>query len=371
MTSKTDQRWMQYALEIARRGLGAVEPNPMVGCVIVANDQLVAEGWHEQFGQAHAEVIALAKAGRADLSEATLYVTLEPCAHQGKTPPCTQAVIAAGIKRVVIAMQDPFPQVDGQGIAQMREAGIEVIIGIAQQQAELLNAPYIKRQAEHRPWVIGKWAMTLDGKIATHAGSSQWISNEKSRAIVHQLRGRVDAVIVGHGTALADNPKLDARPPGPRNATRIVVARNPAIDPDSHLVATAHQLPVIITAGPEADTAYLDDLRKRSVEVLCFDDPENILSELLLELGRRDFTNVLIEGGAGLLGTCMDQNLIDEVHVFIAPKLVGANAAPSPVGGVGIENMQDALQLKNQRVEMIDGDIYISGIVRQDISPDV
>lgn len=371
MTSEIDQRWMQYALEIARRGQGAVEPNPMVGCVIVVDDQLVAEGWHEQFGQAHAEVNALAKTGQADLSEATLYVTLEPCAHHGKTPPCAQAVIAAGIKRVVIAMQDPFPQVDGQGIAQMREAGIEVITGIAQQQAELLNAPYIKRQTEHRPWVIGKWAMTLDGKIATHAGSSQWISNEKSRAIVHQIRGRVDAVIVGHQTALADDPQLDARPPGPRNATRIVVARNPAIDHSSHLVSTADQLPVIITAGPDADDAYLAELRKQSVEVLCFDDSESILSDLLLELGRREFTNVLIEGGAGLLGACMDQNLIDEVHVFIAPKMVGASSAPSPIGGVGIDNMQDALQLKNQRVEMIDGDIYISGIVRQDNLPNV
>ena len=371
MTSESDLRWMQYALDIARRGQGAVEPNPMVGCVIVVNDKLIAEGWHEGFGRSHAEINALASCQGTDLTAATLYVTLEPCAHHGKTPPCSQAVIESGIKRVVIAMQDPFPEVDGQGIEQLRKAGVEVVFGVAQQEAEILNAPFVMLQRHHRPWVIGKWAMTLDGKIATHTGSSQWISNEKSRAIVHQIRGRVDAVIIGHQTALADNPLLNARPPGPRMATRIVVARTPALKLDSNLVATANQQPVIVTAGPEADTNHLDDLRKHHVEVLTYEHAETILSELLRELAHRKFTNVLIEGGAALLGSCMDQNLIDEAHVFIAPKMVGAKKAPSPIAGTGIESMQDALNLKNQTVDIIDNDIYISGIVCHDKSPNV
>lgn len=371
MTSESDLRWMQYALDIARRGQGAVEPNPLVGCVIVINDELIAEGWHEVFGERHAEINALSRCQGVDLTDATLYVTLEPCAHHGKTPPCSQAVIKSGIKRVVIGMQDPFPQVDGQGIEELRQAGIEVVTGVAQQEAELLNAPFIMRQLNQRPWVIGKWAMTLDGKIATHTGSSQWISNDKSRAIVHQIRGRVDAVMIGHQTALSDNPSLNARPAGPRMAARIVVARTPALKLDSNLVSTANQQPLIVTAGPEADGNHLEDLRQHGVEVLRFKNNETILNELLLELAHRNFTNVLIEGGAVLLGACLDQNLIDEAHVFIAPKMVGAETAPSPIGGEGIENMQNALNLINQTVDIIDDDIYISGIVSHNNSPDV
>ena len=371
MTSDSDRRWMQYALDLARRGQGAVEPNPMVGCAIVVNDELIAEGWHERFGGPHAEVNALAACQKEDLTGATLYVTLEPCAHHGKTPPCSQALIESGIKRVVIAMQDPFPQVDGRGIEQLREAGIEVITGVAQQEAELLNAPFVMQQLHHRPWVIGKWAMTLDGKIATHTGSSQWVSNEKSRAIVHQIRGRMDAIVVGHQTALADNPSLNARPAGPRMATRIVVARTPALPLDSHLVSTAKQQPVIVTAGPEADPTHLENLRAHGVEILTFENEDEIVRGLLRDLAGRDFTNVLIEGGAALLGACLDQNLVDEVHVFVAPKLVGAQTAPSPIGGTGIERMQDALPLKNQNVQILEEDIYISGIVSHIKSPNV
>ncbi len=371
MTNERDRRWMQYALELARRGQGAVEPNPMVGCVIAAGDELIAEGWHERFGEAHAEINALANAGNAELTEATLYVTLEPCAHHGKTPPCSQAVIEAGVKRVVIAMQDPFEQVNGRGVDQLRQAGLEVITGVAQREAEALNAPFIMRQLHHRPWIIGKWAMTLDGKIATRTGSSQWISNEKSRAIVHQIRGRVDAVIVGQQTAFLDDPLLNARPAGKRTATRIVVARCPRIPLDSQLVQTARQQPVLITAGPQADADHIHALSQHGVEILTFENDDNILSELMLELGRRDFTNVLVEGGAELLGGCLDQHLMDEVHVFIAPKLVGSSDAPSPIGGQGIVEMQDALNLTNLSVERLDGDIHISGFVSREDSRNV
>ncbi len=371
MTSEIDLRWMQYALEIAHRGQGAVEPNPMVGCVIVKDEQIIAEGWHEQYGQAHAEVNALTQIASQDLTDATLYVTLEPCSHHGKTSPCSQAVIESGIKRVVVAMRDPFPEVDGRGISQLEDAGIEVTVGVAEDDAKQLNAPYLLSQTEKRPWVIGKWAMTLDGKIATHKGSSQWISSKRSREIVHQIRGRVDGIVVGHQTALVDNPLLTARPTGIRKATRIVVACNPNLSMDSQLVQSAADQPVIVTAGPDANPGYLQELRQHGVEVLTFSSNDSILTELLGELGRRHYTNLLVEGGAGLLGTCFDQHLLDEAHIFIAPKFVGSADAPTPIGGQGIEQMSDAIELTQRKVESIDDDIYISGIVSHRNSLDV
>ncbi|HTU24438.1 MAG TPA: bifunctional diaminohydroxyphosphoribosylaminopyrimidine deaminase/5-amino-6-(5-phosphoribosylamino)uracil reductase RibD, partial [Pirellulales bacterium] len=206
---------MARALELAARGLGRVEPNPLVGCTIVNQGDVVGEGWHGQFGGPHAEIEALRVAG-PHAAGATMYVTLEPCAHFGKTPPCTQAIVAAGIRRVVAATVDPFPAVGGQGLTELREAGIEVSVGQSAEEARRLNAPYFKLVETGRPWLIAKWAMTLDGKIATRSGASRWISSRDSRQIVHALRGRVDAVLVGIGTALADDPLLTARPAGPR-----------------------------------------------------------------------------------------------------------------------------------------------------------
>ena len=208
---------IRRALELAARGQGAVEPNPMVGCVVAQGAEIIGEGWHRRFGQAHAEVEALQMAGNR-AAGATLYVTLEPCCHQGKTPPCTEAVAASGVRRVVIALRDPFPQVQGGGIAAFQAAGLTVEVGLLGAEAARLNAPYLKLVETGRPWIIAKWAMTLDGKIATHTGESRWISNPRSREIVHALRGRVDAVMIGRGTAERDNPLLTARPAGPRTA---------------------------------------------------------------------------------------------------------------------------------------------------------
>ena len=206
---------MRRALDLAARGQGAVEPNPMVGCVIAQGAEIIGEGWHRQFGADHAEVEALRMAGdRA--AGATLYVTLEPCCHHGKTPPCTRAVLAAGVRRVVVAAGDPFPQVQGGGIAELRAAGLDVELGLLETDSRRLNAPYLKLVESGRPWIIAKWAMTLDGKIAARGGQSRWISNPQSREVVHKLRGRVDAVLVGRGTAVRDDPLLTARPPGPR-----------------------------------------------------------------------------------------------------------------------------------------------------------
>ena len=236
--SATDEGWMRRALDLAERGRGAVEPNPLVGAVLVRGGQAVGEGWHRRYGQAHAEVNALAAAG-GDARGATLYVTLEPCCHHGKTPPCTEAIVRAGVTRVVAAMSDPFPEVAGKGADQLRQAGVPVEFGVGEAAARRLNAPYLTLLATRQPYVHAKWAMTLDGKIATRSGDSKWISNEASRRPSHALRGRMDAVIVGVGTALADDPNLTARPPGPRTAVRVILDSTCRLKVNSMLARTA------------------------------------------------------------------------------------------------------------------------------------
>lgn len=359
---------MGQALALAMNGLGWVEPNPMVGCVIVRDGEIVGQGFHEQFGGPHAEIHALADAGDA-AAGATAYVTLEPCCHQGKTPPCTQALILAGIKRVVVAAQDPFPEVSGRGIEELEAAGIQCDVGTRAAEANWLLGPFRKLVETGRPWVIAKWAMTLDGKLATRTGNSQWISSEASRAVVHQLRGRVDAVIVGSGTARADNPLLTARPANFRDvkriAARIVVDSAASLSLDSRLVQTAADVPVLVAASAAAPAEACRKLLGAGVEVFSCagDSHEQRIAALLDELGRRRVTNVLIEGGSKLLGTLFDMRAVDEVHAFIAPKFAGGAAAPGPVGGVGIERMASALKLADIAIEELEGDVYVHGRV--------
>lgn len=357
---------MHRALELAAQGQGFVEPNPMVGCVIARGAEIVGEGWHRRFGQAHAEVEALRLAG-SRARGATLYVTLEPCCHQGKTPPCTRAVLAAGIARVVAAMTDPFPQVAGGGLAELRAAGVAVQAGILKNEARQLNAPYLKLLSAGRPWVVAKWAMTLDGKIATRTGDSRWISSPASRELVHQLRGHMDAIVVGRRTAAADDPQLTARPPGPRTAVRIVVDTRAALSLASQLVRTAGEVPVLVAVGPEAASAPCAALQAAGCEVLVCDGPTSParLEFLLDELGRRRMTNILVEGGGRLWGSLFDAKLVDEVHVFIAPKLAGGAEAPSPIAGRGVETISAALAPQDLAVREMAGDIYLHGrIVR-------
>jgi diaminohydroxyphosphoribosylaminopyrimidine deaminase/5-amino-6-(5-phosphoribosylamino)uracil reductase len=364
-------RWhMTRALELALRGRGAVEPNPMVGCVIARGAEIIGEGWHRRFGGPHAEIEALQVAGpRAQ--GATLYVTLEPCCHHGKTPPCSAAVRAAGIGRVVAAMADPFAAVAGKGLAELASAGIAVESGTLAAEARHLNAPYLKLLAAGRPWVIAKWAMTLDGKLATAAGDSRWISGERSRAVAHELRGRVDAVLVGIGTVQADDPLLTARPPGPRTAVRVVADGRARTSPESRLVRTARQSPVLIVTGSAAAESDRRRLAEAGCEVVSLAEapPAERVGALLDELGRRQMTNVLVEGGSCLLGSFWDAQAIDEVHVFIAPKLAGGAGAPSPLGGTGIHRMADAQALDEVRVEEVGDDIYVTGRLRQPNAP--
>ncbi|MBN2024012.1 MAG: bifunctional diaminohydroxyphosphoribosylaminopyrimidine deaminase/5-amino-6-(5-phosphoribosylamino)uracil reductase RibD [Pirellulales bacterium] len=353
---------MRRALELAAEGLGRVEPNPMVGCVIVRGAEIIGEGWHRQFGGPHAEIEALRLAGpRA--AGATMIVTLEPCCHHGKTPPCADAVIAAGIRRVVVAQRDPFPQVDGGGIAWLEAAGVEVRSGVLEDDARRLNAPYLKLIETGRPWVIAKWAMTLCGKTATRTGRSRWISCEASREIVHALRGRVDAILVGRGTALADDPLLLAQPPGPRTALRVVLDSRATLPSNLQLVRTARDAPVLIAAGPDAPAPATARLSQSGCEVFVCDGAtrEERLDALLIELGRRRMTNVLVEGGGQLVGSLLDAGQIDEVHAFIAPKLFGSAEAPSPVAGAGVAEVAAAAALDEPTIRQVGSDVYVFG----------
>jgi len=360
--SDLDVWHMRRALELAAGGRGRVEPNPMVGCVIVQGAEVIGEGWHRRFGGPHAEVDALSIAG-SRAAGATMHVTLEPCCHQGKTPPCSEAVIRAGLARVVVASRDPFPQVAGGGIEQLRRAGIQVDVGLLENEARQLNAPYFKLVETGRPWVIAKWAMTLDGKIATHAGDSRWISCEASRAIVHELRGRVDAIVVGRETAERDDPQLTARPAGPRPPVRVVLDSNASLWPESRLARTAGEVPVLVAATTEAPGENRRRLEASGVEVFACPGETHAerLASLLDELGRRRMTNVLVEGGGRVIGSLLDEGQIDEVHVFLAPKLVGGADAPGPIAGRGIARIAEGRELLDPQVRRVGSDVYISG----------
>ena len=345
----------------AERGRGFVEPNPVVGAVVLSADDAIGIGHHRRFGGPHAEVEALALAG-VRARGATLYVTLEPCCHFGKTPPCVDAVLAAGIGRVVAAMADPFPQVAGAGIARLRAAGISVDVGVEAEAAHWRNAPFLKRVLTGLPFVTAKWAMTLDGKIATASGDSQWISGERSRALVHEVRGRMDAIVVGIGTALADDPLLTARPPGPRTPARVVLDPAARLRRDSQLVRSAREVPVWVAVNDRADTARRAALEASGCAILSFPGSARIpVPALLGELGKRGATNVLVEGGGRVLGSFLDAGQIDAVDVFIAPVLEGGGSSLGPIQGRGLTRMADAFTLERREISIIDKDIRIRG----------
>lgn len=346
---------MRRALELAARGRGLVEPNPMVGAVVLdRSGVVVAEGWHQRFGGPHAEVIAFEAAGES-AREGTLVVTLEPCCHHGKTPPCSDLVVRTGVARVIVAMTDPFPKVAGGGLEALRAGGLDVRVGICEREAQQLNAPYLKLVRTGRPWVHAKWAMTLDGKLATKTGDSKWISGEESRRRVHELRGRMDAIIVGRGTVVADDPLLTARPPGARVAARVVMTASGELPGACQLLRTARDVPVIIYTSPGKES-LLADWRAAGAQVV----PVAGLGAALDYLGNQRFTNVLVEGGAGLLGSCLDAGVLDEFHVFVAPKIAGGGG-PSPIAGGGIEKMAEAFCLVEFGCELSGNDVYLHG----------
>jgi diaminohydroxyphosphoribosylaminopyrimidine deaminase/5-amino-6-(5-phosphoribosylamino)uracil reductase len=360
-----DVVWMRLALAEAEKGRGAVEPNPMVGAVVVRDGGAVGVGHHGQFGGPHAEVFALARAGESARG-ATLYVSLEPCCHHGKTPPCTDQILAAGIARVVAAMRDPFPRVAGGGVAALEAAGVDVEVGCEADAARELNAPYLKRLTTGRPFVIAKWAMTLDGKTAVASGDSRWISSEESRRRVHDLRGRMDAILVGIGTVEADDPRLTARPPGPRRPMRVVLDGAARLSLESLLVRTAREVPVLVAVSVEAPADRRERLEAAGCEVVVVPGGRPVpIGPLLDELGRRGLTNVLVEGGGRVLGAFLDEGHVDAVEVFVAPILEGGDHARTAIRGAGRELMKDAGRLRSVAIERVGDDVHIRGRLDQ------
>ena len=351
---------MVRALELAERGRGWVEPNPMVGAVVARDGCIVGEGFHQRFGGPHAEPNAIAAAGQA-CRGATLYVTLEPCTHHGKTPPCVPAVVAAGFARVVAAMIDPDPRNQGRGIEQLRAAGLDVEVGLLEADAQRLNVPFTKLTTRGLPFVTAKWAMSLDGKTATRTGESHWISSAPSRQLVHTLRGQVDAILVGVGTALADDPLLTARPPGPRVAARIVADSQARLPVESRLVRSVADAPLIVATLESAPSERRAALAAAGAETLVLPEERGRVSlpALMAELGRRRMTNVLLEGGGELCAAALAAGLVDKVLAFIAPKLIGGRDARTPVEGYGAATMAQALQARDWAVRRVGDDALI------------
>jgi diaminohydroxyphosphoribosylaminopyrimidine deaminase/5-amino-6-(5-phosphoribosylamino)uracil reductase len=361
-----DNHWMLLALADAAQGAGFVEPNPLVGAVVVRDGRLVAVAHHERFGGPHAEVLALERAGEL-ANGSTLYVTLEPCCHFGKTPPCTRAVIASGVTRVVAAMGDPYPQVGGRGLAALEAAGISVDVGCQAEPARELNAPYLKRLFTGLPYVTAKWAMTLDGKAAAASGDSRWISSEPSRRLVHEFRGRMDAIVTGIGTVLADDPELTARIPNPpRRPARIVLDSAARLPVNSLLGQSARDVPVLVAVTDSADTERIDRLARLGCEVVAFRAEGQVpIAPLLEELGRRGMTNVLVEGGGRVLGSFFDQGQVDALDIFVAPILEGGDHCRTPVRGRGHEFMREAMRLRQVDVAETGGDFRFRGRLPQ------
>lgn len=355
-----DETFMRIALDGALQGEGFVEPNPMVGCVLVRDGELLGRGHHEKFGGPHAEVMALRSLSPSkDARGATAYVTLEPCCHFGKTPPCADALIDAGVARVVVGVSDPFAKVDGGGLLRLAEAGIETRVGVLAEQAAELIQPFAKYVRTRTPWVIAKWAMTLDGKIATATGESQWITAERSRAEVHRLRGRVDAIITGMGTVIADDPMLTARPRGPRSQVRVIFCRSRVPSVDSKVVQSASESPVWLMVSDQIAEKQTGPLADRGIKIITLKthDPSQMVSDALAVLGDASMTNVMVEGGGDLLGSFLSTDQIDECHVYVGAKIFGGKNAPGPVGGLGISLLCDAYQMTLRSVDSFDDDV--------------
>lgn len=358
-----DRIFMNRAIELADRGRGWVNPNPLVGAVIVKAGRIIAGGWHERYGGLHAERNAFQKCTE-DPAGATLYVTLEPCCHYGKTPPCTEAVIGHRIARVVIGMMDPNPLVAGKGIRLLEEAGIEVECGVEEKKVQDQNRIFLKYIATRRPWVVMKTAMTLDGKIAAATGDSQWVTGPEARQRVQEMRRDLMAILVGKGTVKADDPLLNCRLTGEcRQPVRVVVDSRAEIDPDCRLVKTALQYPLIIAHTRQADEKKLALLKELGAEpLLCEMQQGKVdLEDLLVRLGARGIDSVLLEGGGELNEAFIRHHLVDEVWAFIAPKIIGGKNAKTPVEGEGFLRMSDALELREVVTETVGKDILIRG----------
>jgi len=368
--SQIDEKFMKMALKLARRGVGSVEPNPAVGCVIAKEDKVIGKGWHKKFGGPHAEINALddCKKSSNNPEGAVMYVTLEPCCHHGKTDPCTDQIIKAKLAKVIIAAADPSTHVAGRGIDQLRNAGIEVQLGLCQDQAERLNAPFIKFATTAKCWIILKWAQSIDSKLAYADGTEdKWISNEKSRKDAHKLRRSAQAILVGINTIIADDPLLTPRPAKGKNPARIVLDTNLRIPLESKLIATAKKTPVIIVTSPEAVQANLElaeKITKKGAELLTVPAAKNKcdLNALLEHLSKRSFQQLLVEGGPQIIASFLKQDLADEIVIYIAPKILAARGKADI--SEQISELTRVLNLNHVQIKLLGGDFRISAILK-------
>jgi diaminohydroxyphosphoribosylaminopyrimidine deaminase/5-amino-6-(5-phosphoribosylamino)uracil reductase len=368
--TEIDRAHLARAIEIAGNGLGRTNPNPIVGAVIATEERVLGEGWHEDLGGPHAEVNAIRACGDVDLSHATLYVSLEPCCHHGLTPPCTEAILASGIRRIVVASDDPTDKASGRGLGILRDEGVEVVGADEEtaRRARLLNQAFRKHARTSRPWVLFKSAMTLDGKVATRAGDSQWISGELSRERAHRWRASVDAVAIGIGTALTDDPQLTARVEGVHRQPRRVVFDSLARLPiTSRLVQATSEVPLIVVVSRAAPRSETDALIGAGAEVIVAsgeNEPARVRSALD-HLGASGVAAMLLEGGPHLAGAFLDAGEIDEVRLFLAPMLLGGASARDPLEGEGVARISEAIKALTLDCERVGDDLLISARLRE------
>lgn len=362
-----DEKYMRLAMQLAGNAIGRTSPNPLVGAVIVKDNRVVGCGWHRKAGTPHAEVHALNQAG--ELAQgADVYVTLEPCAHYGKTPPCSKALVEAKVKNVYGGLLDVNPKVAGKGFKILEDAGIHVEYGFLQDELRKQNEVFFKWIEHKKPFIVLKAAMTLDGKIATATGQSKWITNETSRAYGYKLRDIYDGIMVGINTVIEDNPMLTARVDGGKNPIRIVVDSSLKIDINANVVQDKSAKTIVATTD-KADKDKILKLQAQDVDVIVVDKDENDkvdIEKLLDILGQQNICSILVEGGATLSGSFVAKKLVDKVYFFIAPKIVGGKEAKTPVAGIGILNLQEALSLKDIQIEKLEEDILIIGRVDKD-----
>lgn len=356
---ETHEIFMKRALQLAEQGKGFVNPNPMVGAILVKDGEIIGEGYHTAYGKFHAEIEALQNATQS-VEGATAYVTLEPCSHYGKTPPCAEALIVAKVAKVVIAMLDPNPLVSGRGVKMLEEAGIEVLVGVQEKAARELNKVFLKYITRKTPYVLLKTAMTLDGKIATQTGDSRWVSGEISRKKVHKLRHRLMGIMVGINTVLKDNPHLDCREEGDvRQPVKIIVDSSLRTPLDAALLENDADVIIATTSQPsnELKQKYV----AKGVKIIVAGERRVDLALLMQELGDEGIDSILLEGGATLNASALQAGIVDEVWTFVAPKIIGGAVAPTSVGGEGILMMKDALELKSMTVEQSGEDWLLKG----------
>ena len=362
--SATDQKFMEYALELAAKARGLTNPNPLVGAVIVRDGEIIGEGYHRKAGEAHAEIHALNQA-KEFAQSATMYVTLEPCCHWGRTPPCTEAVIRAKLANVFVAMKDPNPRVAGSGIRQLEEAGVRVQVGLCEAESRQLNEVFIKYITTGYPFVILKSAISLDGKIATASGESQWITSEASRVKGHEIRAQVDAILVGIGTVVKDNPSLTARLSERKNEDpiRIVVDSHGRTPLGAKIFNPDSNAGTLIAVTENAPSEKIEALKSAGADILIVEEKEGrvCLRGLMRELGRKEITSVLIEGGGEINAAALQAGIVDKLVFFVAPKLIGGKDAPGPIGGAGVTRLAEAFELRDVKTAQIDTDFLIEG----------